>query len=219
VLAEAAGFAVLAALSPPALLAVAVYMASANPRRSLLIYLAGAVTMTVILGIVILLAIHAGGLNHPHQRQPRYGLRLGLGVLALGAGIFLARRKPKPKKDKKTKKPSLISRIMAHPAPLAAFAVGMFLFTPSASFVAAVQVVATSRDSDTLIVLAMAIVVLIDVMFIWLPLGFFLAAPEATTRHVRTTNAWIQAHSRVIIVGGLLIVGLLLTINGATGLA
>jgi Sap, sulfolipid-1-addressing protein len=216
VLGQAAGFAVLAALSPPALLAVAVYLSSANPRRSLLVYLAGAVTMTVILGIVILLAVHAGGLNHPHQRQPRYGLRLGLGVVALAAGIFLARRKPKPKKNKK---PSLISRIMAHPAPIAAFAVGALLFAPSASFVAAVQVIATSRDGIALIVLAMAVVVIIDVAFIWLPFGLYLAAPEATIRSVRVINAWIQAHSRVIIVGGLLIVGLLLVINGATGLA
>jgi hypothetical protein len=216
VLGQAAGFAVLAALSPPALLAVAVYLSSANPRRTLLVYLAGAVTMTVILGIVILVAIHAGGLNHPHQRQPRYGLRLGLGALALTAGVFLALRKPRLKK---TKKPSLIKRIMAHPAPLAAFAVGMLLFTPSASFIAAVQVIATSRDSIALIVLAMAVVVIIDVAFIWLPFGLYLAAPDATARYVKAANAWIQEHSRVIIVGGLLIVGLLLTIDGATGLA
>jgi Sap, sulfolipid-1-addressing protein len=216
VLGQAAGFAVLAALSPPALLAVAVYLTSTRPRRTLLIFLAGAVTMTVILGIVILVAIHAGGLNHPHQRQPRYGLRLGLGVVALAAGIFLARRKPKPKK---TKKPGLISRIMAHPAPIAAFAVGLLLFTPSASFIAAVQVIATSKASDALIVLGLAIVVIIDVAFIWVPFGLYLAAPDATVRTVRTINAWIQAHSRVIIIGGLLIVGVLLIVNGATGLA
>jgi len=217
VLGQAAGFAVLAALSPPALLAVAVYLSSANPRRSLLIYLAGAVTMTVILGIVILLAIHAGGLNHPHQRQPRYGLRLGLGVVALAAAIFVARRKPR--RAKADKKPGLIKRIMSHPAPLAAFAVGMLLFTPSASFVAAVQVIATARAGLALIVLAMAVVVLIDVMFIWLPFGFYLAAPAATTRYVTAADAWVQAHSRAIIVAVLLVVGLLLVVDGATGLA
>jgi Sap, sulfolipid-1-addressing protein len=216
VLGQAAGFAVLAALSPPALLAVAVYLSSANPRRSLLVYLAGAVTMTVILGIVILLAIHAGGLNHPRQRQPRYGLRLGLGALALAAAAFVARRKPR--RTKPDKKPGLIKRIMSHPAPLAAFAVGMLLFTPSASFVAAVQVIATARASVALIVLAMAVVVLIDVMFIWLPFGFYLAVPDATTRYVTAADAWVQAHSHAIIVAVLTIVGVLLVIDGATGL-
>ncbi len=216
-LGQAAGFAVLAALSPQALLAVAVYLGSANPRRAMLIYLAGAVTMTVILAIVILVAIHAGGLNHPRQRQPRYGLRLGLGVLALGAGIFMARRKPKPKKE--NKKPSLVTRIMTHPAPIMAFAVGVLLFVPSASFIAAVQVIATAKASIGLIVLATAVVVIIVVAFVWLPFGFFLAAPDATTRYVRALDAWVQARSRVIIVGVLLLVGLLLVINGATGLA
>jgi hypothetical protein len=214
---QAAGYAVLAALSPPALLAVAVYLSSANPRKSMLIYLAGAVTMTVLLGVGILLAIRAGGLHHTGHRQPRYGLRLGLGVVALGAGIFLARRGPKPAKP--DKKPGLMARIMAHPAPLAAFAVGLILFTPSAAFVAAVQTVATAKASDALIALALAVVVLIDVMFIWLPLILYLAAPQATTRNLKAINAWVQAHSHVIIVAVLLIVGVLLIIDGAQGVA
>lgn len=216
-LGQAAGFAVLAALSPPALLAVAVYLSSASPRKSVLIYLAGAVTMTVILGIIILIAIHAGGLNHASQRQPRYGLRLGLGVVALGAGVFLARRKPKPPKP--DKKPGLVARIMAHPAPVAAFAVGLILFTPSASFIASVQVIATAKASLALTVLALAVVVIIDVMFIWLPFILYLAAPDATARHLKATTAWIKAHGHVITVAVLLIVGILLTVNGATGLA
>jgi hypothetical protein len=51
VIGQAAGFALLSALSPAALLAAAVYLSSANPPKTLLIYLAGAVTMTVVLGI------------------------------------------------------------------------------------------------------------------------------------------------------------------------
>ena len=155
-------------------------------------------------------------ISEPNLTKP---FQLRMQIQQLIRRIFLARRKPKPKKNKKDKKPSLISRIMAHPAPIAAFAVGMLLFTPSASFVAAVQVIATSKASDALIVLAMAVVVIIDVAFIWLPFGLYLAAPDATTRSVKAINAWMQAHSRVIIVGGLLVVGLLLIINGAAGLA
>ncbi len=41
-LTEAAGFAVLAALSPTALLVSAVFLGSASPRRTVLLYLAGA---------------------------------------------------------------------------------------------------------------------------------------------------------------------------------
>src|SRR6185437_8983500 len=77
----AAGFAVLSALTPTALLAGAVYLGSARPRRAMLLYLAGAITIAVIMGIVVLVALRAGGLSLPANRQPRYGLRLGLGVL------------------------------------------------------------------------------------------------------------------------------------------
>ena len=55
---QAAGLALLAALSPTALLIAAVYLGSARPRLTGLLYLAGAVTMTVIMAIVVLLVLH-----------------------------------------------------------------------------------------------------------------------------------------------------------------
>jgi hypothetical protein len=82
-----------------------------------------------------------------------------------------------------------------------------------------VQTIATARASIALIVLAMAVVVVIDVMFIWLPLILYLAAPQATTRNLKAINAWIRARAHLIIVAVLLIVGILLAVNGATGLA
>jgi hypothetical protein len=217
VLGQAAGFAVLSALTPAALLVAASFLASANPRKTLLFYLAGAVTMTVLLGIVLLVVLHSAGLNHPHQRQPRYGLRLGLGVLLLCASVVIARRRPKP--PKAGKKPGLIARLTSHPGPLTAFALGVIVFAPSGAFIAAVQTIATAKASISLIVLALAIVVVIDVMFIWLPLGLYLAAPDATVRHLKTVNAWVRAHSRVITVALLALAGILLVANGAAGLA
>jgi hypothetical protein len=217
VLGQAAGFAVLSALTPLALVVAAVYLGSANPRKSLLIYLAGSITMTVVLGIVILIAIHAGGLNHPRQRQSRYGLRLGLGVLALSASLFVARRKPKPPKP--DKKPGLMTRMMTHPAPIAAFLVGMLVFAPSVSFFAAVQVIGTAKASDALIALALAVVVVIDLALVWLPLGLYLITPDATTRGVKALNTWLQANTRIVTVSVLVIAGVLLIVNGAVGLS
>ena len=142
ILEQAAGFAFLSALSPTALVLAVVYLGSDSPRRSLLFFLAGAVAMTIVMGVIVLLAIHAGGLNHPHERQPRYGLRLGLGIVALGAAIFVARRKPRPPAP--GKKPGLVARLGNRPAPLTALAAGVIVFTPSVSFIAAVQVIASS---------------------------------------------------------------------------
>jgi len=91
-LAQAAGFAVLAALSPTALLITAVYLGSAQPRTTVLCYLAGAVLVSTVLGIGLLLVLRYGHFQLPGNRTPRYGLRLGLGLLILAAIAVVARR-------------------------------------------------------------------------------------------------------------------------------
>jgi Sap, sulfolipid-1-addressing protein len=216
-LGQAAGFAVLSAITPLALVVAAVYLESAKPRQALLLFLAGAIAMTVALGIAIVIVVHAGGLDHPHQRQPRYGLRLGLGVLALGVGLFVARRKPKPPTP--DKKPGLITRMLTHPRPITAFLVGMLVFLPGVSFLAAVQVIGTARASDTRIGVALGVVVVIDLAFAWLPLVLYLIAPDVATRGVKALNQWLEAHERIVTVTVLVIVGVLLIVNGAAGLS
>ena len=86
---QAAGLALLSALSPTALLIAAVYLGSARPGLTSLFYLAGAVLMSVVMGVVVLFALRSKGLNHPDQHEARYGLRLGLGILSFAAGTFV----------------------------------------------------------------------------------------------------------------------------------
>jgi hypothetical protein len=214
---QAAGYAFLAALTPTGFLITAVYLATANPRRALSFFLIGALVMSVVAGVVVLLALHAGGLNHPHQRQPRYGLRLGLGLLALCAAFYFRRRKPKPKDP--NKKPSLVSRLVARPGPGTAFAAGLLVFAPSVSFIAAAQVIATSKASAAVIVLGLALIVVIDVLFAWLPLVLHLVAPRATTRWVKAAETWVRANGRLVAVVALAVAGVLLVIDGSVGLA
>ena len=92
-LVQATGFALLAAVSPTALLVMAVFLGSANPRATALMYAAGALVMTVVMAITILLLLRATGLNQPRQHGPSYALRFGLGVVALAAAVFVSRRK------------------------------------------------------------------------------------------------------------------------------
>jgi hypothetical protein len=56
VLAQAAGLALLSALSPTALLIAAVYLGSARAGLTSLSYLVGAVLMSVVMGVVVLFA-------------------------------------------------------------------------------------------------------------------------------------------------------------------
>jgi hypothetical protein len=222
VLLEAVGFAFLAAVNPSALLIGAAYLGSANPRKTVVFYLAGAIIMTAVLGVVILVAIRAGGLSQVGNRTPRYGLRLGLGAVALVGAVVVARRQPKTAPGPAGEagpKQGRLARLIARPSPLTAAAVGILLFYPSAGLIAAVQVIATSHDSLGLEALGVALVVLVDVLSIWMPLLVYLIAPDATTRALRGFDEWLRARKRTITIVALAAVGVILIVNGSLGLA
>ena len=241
-LAQAAGFAVLAAISPTALLVMAVFLGSDNPRRIAGLYTLGAVIMTVIMAITVLLVLRAVGLNQPREQEPRYALRLGLGILALlfaavlivrarrvtaalagipraepavvgGAGVSGSAEPPSV--NAKERKPGLIARLTASPRPLTALLAGVILFAPSTTFIAAVQVVATSNASTELVALAMLIVIVLTALTVWLPLIAYYAWPETTARRLRNANGWLVANGRMLVVSALLIAGVALVVNGA----
>jgi hypothetical protein len=235
VLGQAAGFAVLAAVSPTALLVMAVFLGSANPRTTALLYVAGAMLMTVVMAVVVLVILRSTGLNQPHQHAPRYGLRLGLGFLCLIAAALVARRSRQSAlalgtqaigsqaveteaAATKQKRPGLVSRLVAEPKPGTAFGVGVLLFAPSATFIAAVQVVATARVSTATTTLALVIVILLTGLIVWLPLLTYLAAPGPTTRLLKSLNGWLRANGRFLLMLALVIGGLWLVINGSAGL-
>jgi len=217
-LAEVAGLAVLAAISPAAILVATVFLGAANPHRTVLIYLTGGVIVTTLVAIVVFVALHDGHLSAPHQRQPRYGVRLGLGVLMLLAAAYLKRRGPRQPNPARQGK-GIMSRLLASPGPKAAWFVGLLVYTPSLVFISAVEVVAASHQSVPETVLALAIIVVLTLMLAWIPLVFFLAAPDRTARALKGSNAWLRSHGHVLTIGALLVAGVLLTVNGALGLA
>jgi Sap, sulfolipid-1-addressing protein len=218
---QAAGLAALAALSPAALVLVAVYLGSARPGKHAGFFLAGALLMSIIMGVVVLAALRAGGLSVPSHQQPRYGLRLGLGVIALAAGAFFARRYRRPASHvpAKPKKQGIVSRMASRPRPLTAFATGVLVFAPSVGFIAAVQVIATSHSSDAAEAGALALVVIINVAFVWLPFAVYLIAPDRTVHALKTASAWLGSHGPVLLAGSLTAIGAILVIDGIAGLA
>ncbi len=214
---QAAALALLAAISPTALLVAAVYLGSARPRLVGSLYLAGAIIMSLVMGLVVIAILRNTGLSQPREHTPRYGVRLGLGVVLLAAGAVLARRKPKmPDPDKKQ---GLVSRMIASPAPASAFAVGLLLFAPGITFIAALQVIATAKASLDYTAVAIIVVVIINAMFVWLPLVVHLVAPGATTRELTAFNGWLRANGNKILIGVLIVGGAIMIGNGIYGLA
>ena len=215
---QAAGLALLAALSPTALLVAAVYLGSARPRVVTVFYLAGAVIMSLVMAVVILAILRGVNLQRPAEHEPKYGLRLGLGILLLVAAVVVARRKPRPPDPAKADQ-GFISKMVADPAPMSAFVVGLLIFAPGVTFLAAVQVIATARASFDLTVLALLIVVVINVLLVWLPIVLHLVFPAATTRYLTAFNGWLRAHGKLILICVIVAVGGIMVVNGIYGLA
>jgi Sap, sulfolipid-1-addressing protein len=214
---QAAGLALLASLSPTALLVAAVFLGSARPRVTGSFYLAGALVMSLIMGLVLVVVLRSADLNHPAQHAPRYGLRLGLGILLVAAAIVLTRRKPRPPDPAKPQQ-GLVSRLVSNPGPLSAFLAGLLIFAPGATFLAALQVIATSRADVAETAVALIVVVVINVLFVWLPIVLYLVAPQFTTRHLMAFNGWLRAHGKTILVWVLIVAGAIMIGNGIYGL-
>jgi hypothetical protein len=218
VLGQAAGLALLSALSPTALLVVAVYLGSARPRETALCYLAGAVTMSLILGVVFVVVLRYAGLSSPVGRVARSDVRLGLGLLLVTAAVMIAARKPR-QPDPARARQGIVSRMISRPAPATAFVVGVIVFGPSLTFLAAVQVIATAKASVPLTAVAVVVVVVITALLVWLPLVLYLVAPELTTRRLTAFNGWLRAQATTLIVGLFIVVGAIMIGAGVYGLA
>ena len=213
---RATGLAFLAAISPTAVLIAAVFLGSARPRLTAFFYLIGAVLMSLIMAIALVAVLRGLDLSRPAEHAPRYGFRLGLGVLLVLAGVLVARRTPR-RADGEARA-GFLSRMTASPTPHSAFIVGILVFAPGASFLAAVQVIATARASFDVTAFAVFLVVVINVLFVWLPLLFYVAAPLRTARYLTAFNGWLRAHAHQLLIGVLAGVGVILTGNGIYGL-
>ena len=222
-LAQAAGLALLGALSPTALLVVAVYLGSANPKRTAACYLAGAVLVSTVMAVVALVVLRGAGLSHPGDRTARYGLRLGLGLLlATCAFVVEARRRRRRlallQEGRRQATGGIMSRLTASPTPASAFSAGVLVFAPGVTFLAALQVIATARAGIGLTVVGTAVIIIIDLLLAWLPLVLYLAAPGLTEHRLKAFNGWLRAHGSTLLAGALAVAGAILVVDGCYGL-
>ena len=221
-IAEAAGFALLASISPTSLVVMAVFLGSQSPRTMASTFAAGAIVMTVSAGVASLFILRAVGLNLSVNNEPRFGLRLGLGVLALASAIVVSRRgRPDRQETAEAdqRADGVVGRLVAKTTPRAAFAAGLILFAPSVTFLAAVQVIATANTGVLVTLTGLLIVIALSAVAAWLPLVAYLAAPDATTERLKAVNGWLREQGRAVAVAALAIAGLALVVNGALGLA
>ena len=207
--AQTLAFAFIAALYPVGLLAITFLLAGDRPMKLGLSFYAGAATSLAVVGVLVLTVLNGVGLDESSSGGARGGFRIGLGTAMLVAAWLLWRR-PVPRDPKP--EPSWKVRLRGA-RPIAVFVTGAILYSPSGSYLAAVQQIATS-DAGLAWGVQLLIVIVIVLITVEVPLAAYALKPEATARALRRVEGWIDRHGRKALVGGLVLVGGYLIIDG-----
>ena len=171
-------------MSPTALLVAAVYLGSARPRLTGAFYLAGAVVMSLVMAVVILVVLRGVGLNQPRERTPRYGLRLGLGVLRWSRARRGGEAQAPAARPGARRTQGFMSRLVANPAPLSAFLVGLLVFAPGVTLPRRGAGDRHGPGQHRAHGHRRGIVVVINVLLVWLPIVLHLLAPGRPRRAI-----------------------------------
>lgn len=214
---QAAGLAILAALSPTTLFITTVYLGSMRPRSATAWYLVAAIVSCLVWGTVLLVVLRSGHLQYRAERTPRYGLRTALGLLMLATAAVIVVRGPRAPQEGKTG--GRLVRLAYQPSVPSALLAGAAMFLPSLTFIAAVQVIGTAGAGKGLSALGLLIVAGITAVPVWLPFVAYLATGDRAVSGFRSVNAFLTAHGRYVLIGALCVGGVFLTVNGLTGLA
>jgi hypothetical protein len=190
-LTEAVPAALGAAIYPPGLLFVAFLLVNPEPRKRALVFVTGAVIATLGFGFSLVFVLQGTGIERgPHRTIPPW-IDLAIGLLLLGAAVYVWFRPPRgPKAAKQRRELGLIGLL----------GIGLLMYTPSPLYLAALHAIAKVNDSVLVTILSVLLVAAVYMLIIEIPLVAYAIWPEATLRVVTAVNGWLARHGRTIIV-------------------
>jgi MFS family permease len=195
-----------AALYPTLLAAVVILLSQPRPFRLLSAYLAGGLTISIFLGLVIVFAL--GGAVHGSRSGLSWGADLTIGGLALLLAVGLAtgldqrfrerRKAERPQKEKPQEREPWSQRILSRGSVPIVFAAALVINVPGAAYLIALKDIAAAHESTGTSVVLIVIFNLIMFAFAEIPWLGLLFAPQGTQQFVGRTDHWLSAHSRRI---------------------
>jgi hypothetical protein len=222
-MASALGFAFTAALNPTLLAATMVMLFAADPRRLMTGYLLGAYTVSISIGLVIVFALHdsAAVQTTQHTLSPAADIVLGLLFLLVAIVVrgdrdarLRARRQARAQAAGPKEAPRW-KRSLDNGSPRTAFAVGILLTLPGASYLIGMSRISKADASTIETALAVVLFCVIMLVLIEIPLVGFVVRPDATRRQVKRFTDWVSGNARTIVWRAALVVGGLLLLRAA----
>jgi hypothetical protein len=224
-----------AALYPTLLAAVVILLSQPRPRRLITAYLAGGLTTSITLGLVIVFALKDSHAVSGGGSVLSWAGDLAIGGLALLLAVALAtraderlrrrraRRKvaagmpteaPAEEPSPSSSKEPWSERILARGSVPIVFAAGLAINVPGAAYLIALKDIAGGGHSpatEVIIILAFNVIMF---ALAEIPLLGLVFAPERTQDLVGRANGWLSGHGRQIAIGLCVFVGVYLIVRG-----
>jgi hypothetical protein len=214
-----------AAVYPTLLAAVVILLGQPRPRRLLATYLAGGLTISIALGLVLVFVLKGTGLTKSESSGLSWGADVAVGGLALLLAVALATRADERVRRRRagveTRAEKAASsgepwseRILARGSVPIVFAAALVLNLPGAAYLIALKDIASGGHSPTGQVALVLAFNAIMFLLAEIPLLGMIYAPDRTGELVTGFNHWVSAHGRGIAASLCAVFGAYLVIRG-----
>jgi len=213
-----------AAVYPTLLAMVTIMLMLPQPRRLLAGYLAGAMLMSVGVGLLIVFALDGSSSatkTVKHTIAPAVEVTAGVLILALALAVATGHdhrfneRRARKREAAAGKPPSRMTRAMQKGSPRTTFVVGAVLTLPGVTYLAALDILAKKDYSTAATVALILLFNLIMLLLLEFPLIGFAVAPDRTMAAVESFQAFLKRDGGRIAVGGAILLGVALIVLGA----
>jgi hypothetical protein len=224
--AEFFGLAFLAALNPKLLALDLLLIENRRPRVMFACILAGGISMSVAIGLVDVLLVHANAIKSQQKPSAAVDLAIGIVLLAVGGLLVTGRLPPKRRvrrphasqRPAKKAKDGWAQRALSEPRPLLAFGIGAVCGLPGASYLDALHNLIAGKYSTATQVVAVFVFSVIEFLLIIVPWLLLELWPVGTAAFLRRSQDWIAGHARQFITWTILVVGAYLAISAVVRL-
>jgi Sap, sulfolipid-1-addressing protein len=209
---EALPLALAAAVYPPALIVLVLFMTAPDPRRLVLAYFLGAATVTIGSGLVALAVFDGANLTARDSSSASGGVDIVFGLVLLGVaawlrrrGVAVAARTPDEPGESAGRVATWSQRALR--SRRWAVVLGLLMFLPSPLYLLAVKDIADSGGSPAGNVVAVLLCAIAVLLFVEVPLVAMLARPARAAVGIArfhdwlTRNGWNLAAALALVAG------------------
>jgi Sap, sulfolipid-1-addressing protein len=218
--------AVVSAIDAGLLAAAIVMLGRPRPARQLLAYLIGGMGFSIIIGLLIVFALHGSSLLREPDKSTRAVIEVAAGGLLIVIAIAvlsgrLVQWHPRPIRKHDVQHPrrqSLHERALGHDSLWIAWAAGAAYSWPGAEYLAGLALLAKLNASAATNLAAILGFNVVMFALIELPLLGLALLPDRTRSLTEKLNTWMTAHRRTLIAIAAGAGGAYLLISGLTDL-